>query len=125
MPGSSGAHLAHGDFDGTHIYIDPDNGTFTGIIDFGEIRGTDLVYDLGHLLLHDGQAERPAIFPYVLTGFSRVIPQPDDVSDGIRLQALAIATRALAIQLKRPPSTYRNWLQSRIETMIREREETA
>lgn len=39
-------YLAHGDFDTTHIY--QDNGRYTGIIDFGEIRGADRWYDLGY-----------------------------------------------------------------------------
>jgi hypothetical protein len=34
------AHLAHGDFDMTHIY--QEDGRYTGIIDFGEIRGCRL-----------------------------------------------------------------------------------
>ena len=43
---SEGSYLAHGDFDSTHIYQEA--GRYTGIIDFGEIRGTDRWYDLGH-----------------------------------------------------------------------------
>jgi aminoglycoside phosphotransferase (APT) family kinase protein len=43
---SEQGYLAHGDFDTTQIY--QENGRYTGIIDFGEIRGTDRWYDLGH-----------------------------------------------------------------------------
>ena len=49
--------LAHGDLDVTHIYIH--EGAYSGIIDFGEMRGADRYFDLGHFLLHDGET-RPA-----------------------------------------------------------------
>src|SRR5262249_9715762 len=49
---TDGATLAHGDFDLTHIYHR--DGVYTGVIDFGEIRGTERLYDLGHFALHDG-----------------------------------------------------------------------
>lgn len=41
--------LAHGDFDPTHIY--GQDGRYTGIIDFGEMRGGARTYDLGHFAL--------------------------------------------------------------------------
>ncbi|MBO0715312.1 MAG: phosphotransferase, partial [Acidimicrobiales bacterium] len=47
------AHLAHGDLDVTHIY--QENGCYSGIIDFGEVRGAEREFDLGHFLLHDGE----------------------------------------------------------------------
>jgi aminoglycoside phosphotransferase (APT) family kinase protein len=49
------ALLAHGDFDATHIY--QEHGHYTGIIDFGEIRGGDSFYDLGHFQMHDTAGE--------------------------------------------------------------------
>lgn len=124
IPETVPASLAHGDFDSTHIYVDPETGEFTGIIDFGEIRGADPLYDLGHLLLHEGEVGRPGIFPHVLAGCSRVIPQSSEAPDHIQLQAIAIATRALAIQLSRPTSRYRAWLARRIPELISEMEES-
>jgi len=118
LPETAPAALAHGDFDSTHIYVDPETGKFTGIIDFGEIRGADRLYDLGHLLLHDGEAGRPRIWPHVLAGYSRVNPLPDDVIGRVRLQALAIGTRALEIQIARPVSRYREWLASRLRDLL-------
>ena len=50
---SEQAYLAHGDFDTTHIF--QENGRYTGIIDFGEIRGTSRWYDLGHFHMSDGE----------------------------------------------------------------------
>ena len=45
------AYMAHGDFDNSHIFCM--DGRYTGIIDFGEIRGSHRLYDLGHYKLHD------------------------------------------------------------------------
>jgi Ser/Thr protein kinase RdoA (MazF antagonist) len=96
LPGSATSYLAHGDLDSTHLYVDPASArkTFTGIIDFGEIRGADPLYDLGHLLLHDGEGGRPVLLPHLLAGYAQVTPLPDDATDAIRLQALAIGARA-------------------------------
>src|SRR5262249_44147250 len=49
------AWLAHGDFDATHIY--QEHGCYTGIIDFGEIRGSNPFYDLGHFQMYDTAGE--------------------------------------------------------------------
>lgn len=112
------AALAHGDFDTTHIYVDPEDGTLTGVIDLGELRGADPLYDLGHLLLHDGEVGRPKLFPHILDGYAEIAPLPDDAMAQIRLQALVIGTRALSIQLRRPPSLYRDWLLDRLRTLV-------
>ncbi|HEV2066278.1 MAG TPA: aminoglycoside phosphotransferase family protein, partial [Thermomicrobiales bacterium] len=52
LPDAGSSRLAHGDFDATHIYADPETHTYAGIIDFGEIRGADPLYDLGHVWMH-------------------------------------------------------------------------
>lgn len=115
MPASLISHLAHGDLDATHVYVDPASGVFTGIIDFGEIRGADRLYDLGHLLLHDGEAGRPRLLRGVVAGYASMHPLPDGAMVAIRLHAIAIGTRALAIQLRRAPSPYRERLARRLE----------
>lgn len=43
-----------------------------------------------------------------------MVPLPDDAMDQLRLQALVIGTRALAVQFGRPPSPCRDWLAGRI-----------
>lgn len=106
--------LAHGDFDASHVYVDPQRAILTGIIDLGELRAADRWYDLGHLLLHDGESSRPALFPGVLSGYAEISPLPDDATERIRTLAIVIGTRALAIQLGRPPSAYRAWLARRL-----------
>jgi aminoglycoside phosphotransferase (APT) family kinase protein len=118
IPGSSLSHLAHGDFDTTHIHVDPDRGAFTGIIDLGEIRGADRLYDLGHLLLHDAEVDRPAVLPSVMDGYAARVSLPGGAMDEIRLHAIAIATRALAIQLRRTPNPYRDWLARRLIALV-------
>ena len=45
------SRLAHGDFDATHIY--QRDGLYTGVIDFGEMRGAEPHYDLAYFLVQD------------------------------------------------------------------------
>jgi aminoglycoside phosphotransferase (APT) family kinase protein len=61
--------LAHGDFDVTPIF--QQDGAYTGLIDFGEIRGAEPFHDLGHFHLHDGEA-LPLDVCYVLRDGSDV-----------------------------------------------------
>ncbi|HYI24688.1 MAG TPA: phosphotransferase [Thermomicrobiales bacterium] len=101
--------LAHGDFDGSHIHVDAITGDYQGIIDLGEIRGADRAYDLGHALIHH-RPER-LIAQGMIAGYRETVP----VDDGeIRLQAIAIATRALAINIGREPNAYRAMLADRL-----------
>jgi Ser/Thr protein kinase RdoA (MazF antagonist) len=66
------ASLAHGDFDLTPIFCA--DGRYTGIIDFGEIRGTEPLYDLGHFLLHARKPWPAALLPSLLRGYQQVTP---------------------------------------------------
>lgn len=118
-PDEEVGHLAHGDFDASHVYVDTNRSSLSGIIDFGEMRGADRFYDLGHLLLHDGEGDRPSLFPDTLAGYGDALPLPSDVMEQIRIQAIVIGTRALAIQLGRAPSPYRAWLLRRLATLCK------
>ncbi|MDQ3653594.1 MAG: aminoglycoside phosphotransferase family protein [Chloroflexota bacterium] len=110
------ACLAHGDFDASHIYVDPvTGGTYRGLIDFGEIRGADPLYDLGQVLVNAGDERGRTVFDGVVTGYGEVAPVD---LDAVRLQAIAIATWALAIQLGRKPSAYRNFLAGRLGELL-------
>lgn len=122
-PDRTGAWLVHGDLDASHLYVDPERGALTGIIDFGELRGADQFYDLGHLLLHDGEFGQPELFTKVLRGYGEAATLPLDAMTRIRSVAIAIGIRALAIQLGRPPSPYREWLQRRLITLAKSGEE--
>ena len=88
------AHLAHGDFDVTHIFVH--EGRYSGIIDFGEIRGTDRWYDLGHFALRDGERFAARLLPDLLVGYRSVTPLPADVEARIAFSALLIGLRLLA-----------------------------
>ncbi|HKG25701.1 MAG TPA: aminoglycoside phosphotransferase family protein [Thermomicrobiales bacterium] len=86
--------LAHGDFDTVHIYHR--DGAYSGIIDFGEIRGTDRYYDLGHFALYDGERFPGLALPHLLAGYDEVFPLPPDHEYRVRLWSLLIGIRALA-----------------------------
>ncbi len=82
------AVLAHGDFDVTHIlHCDA---AYTGIIDFGEIRGTHQLYDLGHFAIESG-----GLLPDLLQGYTAVARLHDDALRHIHLTALLIAARRI------------------------------
>ena len=123
-PSTSAARLAHGDFDATHIFcmagsLPGSPARYTGIIDFGEARGADPCYDLGHALLHDGEDGTPPIFPALLDGYrDRAGSTPITVGlDAIRIQAIAIGVRHLAIAHKRS-SPYAVSLARRIDHLL-------
>lgn len=80
------ASLAHGDFDATHIY--QHNGRYTGLIDFGEIRGADRFYDLGHSFM-----ENRTLLPDLLDGYGEVAPLPPDTWKRIHFASLFIRIR--------------------------------
>ncbi len=102
---SEGGCLAHGDFDPTHIY--QDGGCYTGIIDFGEIRGTDRWYDLGHFHLRDGEQLPFRLEAPLVRGYGEIMTLPPDYEQRIRFTSLLINVRALARSLqRRPPDRY-------------------
>ncbi len=106
------AYLAHGDFDLTHIY--QDNRRYTGIIDFGEIRGAVPLYDLGHFSLHDGEHAAPLLRSHLLEGYREVTPLPPDYGWKIAFISMLIGIRALARSLRRGPSDYSRYLMESI-----------
>ena len=101
-------HLAHGDFDATHIYHQ--DGRYTRIIDLGEIRGADRFYDLGHFALHDGETMPRMALPDLLEGFAQVTPLPPDHERRIHLWSVVIGVGRLARLMDRPLTPYRDYL---------------
>lgn len=87
-------HLVHGDLDVTHIYSHA--GRYSGIIDFGEMRGADSYFDLGHFLLHDGETRPARLFSSFLKGYLQVTPLPDGHSQAIRTSAILLGLRQLS-----------------------------
>jgi aminoglycoside phosphotransferase (APT) family kinase protein len=110
--------LAHGDFDATHIYhVD---GAYSGTIDFGEIRGTDRWYDLGHFALHDGEHLPRPMLPDLLAGYEEVTPVPPDGLARIRFWSLLIGVRTLARIAGRPWSPYHAFLVGAVRRSLAE-----
>ena len=89
-----GGHLVHGDLDVTHIYSHA--GRYSGIIDFGEMRGADPYFDLGHFLLHDGETRPARLFRSFLNGYRQVNPLPDGHGQAIRASATLLGLRQLS-----------------------------
>lgn len=118
LPDPGWSCLAHGDADASHVYADSDTHAYAGIIDFGEIRGADQLYDLGHAWIHAGDAFGAEGFDALLAGYRERASLPDDWQGQLRLQATAIATWALAIQLGRPPNAYRRTLIDRLHALL-------
>ena len=106
--GHERGRLVHGDLDATHIYHR--DGEYTGIIDFGEIRGADGCYDLGHYALHDGQSLPGPTFPNLLEGYAEVTPLPEDHARRINPWSVLIGVGRLARGVDRPPTPYRAYL---------------
>jgi aminoglycoside phosphotransferase (APT) family kinase protein len=89
-----GGHLVHGDLDVTHIYAHA--GRYSGIIDFGEMRGADSCFDLGHFLLHDGETRPARLFSSFLRGYLQVSPLADGHCEAIRTSAILLGLRQLS-----------------------------
>jgi aminoglycoside phosphotransferase (APT) family kinase protein len=102
------ATLAHGDLDATHIFHQ--DGEYTGIIDFGEIRGADPLYDLGHFALHDGEKVPFPMLPHLKMGYGENAPLPPNHEPRIRLWSLLIGVRALARSANRSQTAYQDHL---------------
>ena len=88
------AHLAHGDFDPTHIFHD--HQTYTGVIDWGEIRGTPRWYDVGHF-----QIENADLVPDLLDGYCGTAPISVDDWQHINMWSLLIAVRRSGRRLRK------------------------
>ena len=87
-------HLVHGDLDVTHIYTQA--GRYSGLIDFGEMRGADSYFDLGHFLLHDGETRPARLFSFFLEGYRQVSPLPGGAAQAIRTSAILLGLRQLS-----------------------------
>ncbi len=73
--------LAHGDFGIDHIY--QNDGKFSGIIDFGDIRGTSKFYDISHVYTFNN-----IYFEYLIKGYNEVYKLPNDYLERVKLEAV-------------------------------------
>jgi Ser/Thr protein kinase RdoA (MazF antagonist) len=80
------ATLAHGDFTLAHIFVQ--RGAYTGLIDFGEIRGTHPLFDLGFFHLTSPEVLGVPLLPALLEGYQRIQPLPSDHLESIRRSAV-------------------------------------
>jgi len=94
------ALLQHGDFDVTQIFCA--GGRYTGLIDFGEIRGAEPLFDLGHFHLHDRETNPVTLLPALLRGYQRVRSLPADHRESIRRSAILLGLRQLCRWLGPP-----------------------
>lgn len=108
--------LAHGDFDTTHIFHD--GGEYTGIIDFGEIRGADRFYDLGHFALHDGQQSPYLLLPDLFAGYAAAHTLPPDAMRSIARWAVLIGVQRLVRARDRNATPYRDFLVAAIRRQL-------
>ena len=92
------AHLAHGDLDVSHIWLDR-HGRYTGIIDFGEMRGADPFFDVGHFLLHDRETRPQPLFEDFLAGYAEAGLLPEGHREQIRHSAVLSGLRQLSLWL--------------------------
>ncbi len=75
------SYLSHGDFHLEHIY--QDNGLYTGIIDFGDIRGTTKYHDLGFFYTYFKKH-----FNYLVEGYEEVYKLPGNYVENILLEGI-------------------------------------
>jgi aminoglycoside phosphotransferase (APT) family kinase protein len=91
------SRLAHGDFDPTHIFHC--GREYTGMIDFGEIRGSHYLYDLGHFAI-----EYAHFLPALLAGYATITPLPADHELQILQTSLLIAVNRMGRRAARQAS---------------------
>ena len=94
------AVLVHGDFDISHIFHD--SGKYSGIIDFGEVRGNNRLYDLATFI---GLYQDERSYSYLLEGYSQISNLSEDDLYSVELIALFIIVRFLG---KKVNHKYRN-----------------
>lgn len=70
---------------------------------------------LGQVLVNAGDERGRPVFEGIVAGYAELSPVN---LDAVRLQAVAIATRALAIQLGRKLSAYRKFLAGRLGELL-------
>ncbi|HEY7851317.1 MAG TPA: hypothetical protein VIC27_14700, partial [Ktedonobacterales bacterium] len=95
----------HGDFDATAIY--QCDGRYTGIIDFGELRGASYWYDLAHFHMRDGEYLATTLLNPLMRGYAKVTPLPQGATRYITFASVFINVHALSRSLhKRPPDRF-------------------
>jgi len=102
-PADGWGRLAHGDLDIVHVF--GDHGVYSGIIDFGEIRGADPIYDLAVFSLVVDDPSTALAFDQLQAGYAEATSLPDNVSDRLATCAAFIAATRLSRWFGRAPTT--------------------
>jgi Ser/Thr protein kinase RdoA (MazF antagonist) len=114
--------VAHGDFDTSHIF--ESSGVYTGLIDFGEIRGTDYTFDFATLHLSaDDRPPAPPIHQYVENGYAEIRPLPDDHQHRVYLACVLSASHRLARWFERDGNLaadgwFFRWIRDRLTVLL-------
>lgn len=92
-PSGSVGSVAHGDLDTHHIFECA--GSYSGLIDLGEIRGTEDTFDLATLHLGADDPATPRIEPHLTAGYAELRPLADDHERRLYLSCVISATHRL------------------------------
>jgi aminoglycoside phosphotransferase (APT) family kinase protein len=93
--------LAHGDFDMNHIYVN--NGRYSGIIDWGDIRSASNLYDIAHFGTFHPEEEQ-----YLMKGFKNITRLGKDYEIKLLLTRIAVCINKLHWILKNQRSLFEN-----------------
>ncbi len=112
--------LAHGDFDVSQIFhVD---GTYSGIIDFGDALGSIWSYDLAHFFVHDTEQNEHELLRDVIAGYEEVAPVKVVTQDLTRVGVLLAVFRHTRVlghfgeQAIGHP--YIHWMSGRIRALL-------
>jgi Ser/Thr protein kinase RdoA (MazF antagonist) len=99
-PTAGTGSVAHGDFDAGHIF--EQDGAYTGLIDFGEIRGTDYTFDFATICLNVEEFPPAAqLLRLVEEGYGEVRALPDDHPRRLYLACVLSAAHRLSTWYER------------------------
>lgn len=120
-PPSGVGSVAHGDFDASHIY--EVGGTYSGLIDFGEIRGTDYTFDFATLWMNAEEA--PPLTEHIERGYAELRPLPDDHRRRVYVACVLSASHRLATWHRRDgaaaaDSWFFRWVRDRLAELLKE-----
>ncbi len=93
--------ISHGDYDISHIYFD--NNTYTGTIDFGDLRSTGKYYDMGHFSGTD-----PELLTYLEKGYASVEELDEDYEVKLRLMRLLLTMSKLSWIASYKPESFKD-----------------
>jgi aminoglycoside phosphotransferase (APT) family kinase protein len=93
--------LAHGDFDMNHIYVN--NGRYSGIIDWGDIRSASNLYDVAHFSAFHPEEEQ-----YLLKGFKNIARLSKDYETKLLLTRIALCINKLHWIAKNQKGAFEN-----------------